>query len=48
VPLTLANAAQIEDLFYSIKGEPQLDPVVYAKLKKLLKGATKAIANAKI
>jgi hypothetical protein len=41
--------AQVEDLFYSIiKGKPQLDPVIYAKLKKLLKGATKAIANAKI
>jgi hypothetical protein len=49
VPPTLADVAQVEDLFYSIvKGEPQLDPVIYARLKKLLKGATKAIANAKI
>jgi len=39
----------VEDLFQGIiKGEPQLNPVIHIKLKKLLKGATKAIANAKI
>jgi hypothetical protein len=39
----------VEDLFQGIiKGKPQLNPIVFAKLKKLLKGATKAIANAKI
>jgi hypothetical protein len=39
----------VEDLFQGIiKGESQLDPVTLAKLKKLLKGATKAITNAKI
>ena len=39
----------MEDLFQGIiKGEPQLNPVIHAKLKKLLKAATKAIANTKI
>jgi hypothetical protein len=46
---TPANVAQVEDLFPGIiRGEPQLDPVNFAKLKKFLKGATKAIDNAKI
>jgi hypothetical protein len=49
VPFMLANVAQIEDLFYGIvKGEPQLNLVIYARLKKLLKGTTKAVANARI
>jgi hypothetical protein len=47
--ITLLNVAQVEDLFQGIiKGELQLDPVIFAKLNKLLKGASKAIANAKI
>jgi hypothetical protein len=49
VLITPANVAQVEDLFNSIvKGEPQLDLTTLIKLKTLLKGATKAIANAKI
>jgi hypothetical protein len=40
--------AQVEDLFQGIiKGEPQLNPIVFSKLKKLMKSTTKAIANAK-
>ena len=39
----------MEDLFNGIvKGEPRLDPTTLVRLKKLLKGATKAITNAKI
>jgi hypothetical protein len=39
----------VEDLFDSIvQGELQLDPTTLVKLKKLLKGATKAITNIKI
>jgi hypothetical protein len=46
---TPGNVAQIEDLFnHIIKDEPQLDPATLLKLKKLLKGATKAMTNAKI
>ena len=49
VLITPANVAQVEDLFQGIvKGELQLNPIIHAKLKKLLKVATKAIANAKI
>jgi len=49
IPITLRNVAQIEDLFNNIiKDKPQLDPATLLKLKKLLKGATKAITNAKI
>jgi hypothetical protein len=49
VLITLANVAQIKDLFNSIvKGKLQLDLTTLIKLKTLLKGATKAIANAKI
>jgi len=48
VPITPANVAEVEDLFQGIiKGELQLNPVILAN-KKLMKGATKAIANAKI
>jgi hypothetical protein len=49
MPITLGNVAQIEDLFNNIiKDEPQLDPATLLKLKKLLKGAIKAMTNAKI
>lgn len=47
MPITPANVAEVEDLFQGIiKGELQLNPVILGH-KKLMKGATKAIANAK-
>jgi hypothetical protein len=49
VPITLANIAQVNELFQRIiKGERQLDPAIVLQIQKLCKGASKAIANVSI
>ena len=48
VPITLANVAQVEELFEQIKKGERLDPATLMRIKKLMKGATKSIANTKI
>jgi hypothetical protein len=48
VPITLANVAQLEELFEQIKKGERLDLATLMRVEKLMKGATKSIANAKI
>src|SRR5438045_7891488 len=45
---TLANVAQVDELFKTIIGQTHLDPVIVLKIQKLRKGVCKAIANASI
>ena len=45
---TLANVAQVDELFKTIIGQTHLDPAIVLKIQKLRKGACKAIANASI
>jgi len=49
VPITLANVAQVDELFQRIiKGKHQLDPALVLQIQKLRKGASKAIADSVI
>ena len=49
VPITPSNVAEVDKLFKRIvEGESRLDPATALNIRKLSKGACKAIANASI